>query len=791
MAESKYNVSVRFSVSNKRALQAIRNIGNQFSNLRGPTTSLGRDFDKLSMRVDAFSKKTIKSLDKIAPKMKAVGDKISGVGKNMSMGLTLPIVAFGVSTVKTIEKFQGAMNEVSAVTRATGKPLADMEAQAMMLGSTTQFSATQAAEAMTFLGMAGLNTEKIMGAMPGVLELAAAGNLTLAEAADIATNVMTSMSQGVVDLAHINDVLALTAASANTNIRQLAEAMGPVAGTADTLGFSVEEVSGLLGKMADVGKRGSLAGTQLRNSMLELARGGDNLSGVFSSLNINIDDFVTEGGKIKNFELLITELTEKGATASQIFRAFGKQGGQAIVALQKTGGEAIGKFVEELEAADGVAGTMMKTMQKGLPGALKDLGSAFEGVQLSIGKAGLAEFTEDTVRWLAELLRSISKTSPNLIFFITTLAGIAAAIGPALFQLGLLIKFFPGVGKGAIKAGKGILKMFILIAKGAWLMAGGVVKAFLFLAKGMIAAVVSGGPVLWTILAIVAAVALLVLGAYYLIKNWDKVVAAGRKMWKKLKNWWKDLGTEWKILILGVLLVVAPFIAIPALIILNWGKIKTFFNDLLVDLKGYFLGIGFVIKEVFLAGLDAVITSIKEAIVWVKELAHEIFGSGLGGSFERLNKEMQKTDGLMKTKLQRTFNQTRIAANKLEKAVFGSGVGSAMQFAPQLIPDIETGQVKINPSALGISAQMIQTVLGTAINRGLSNINSPQNPYAAPRGINPFGAFAMQGGIGSGTLNIIITSPNGMGAKLQRGSQVPSGVNVNLKSKISRGANTD
>ena len=166
--------------------------------------------------------------------------------------------------------FDTALRGVQAVTGATGEAFEMVADQARDLGATTQFTATQAAEAQTFLGRAGFETNEILAATPGLLSLAAAGQLDLARAADIASNVVQGFNLEASETGRVSDILAEAAANANTNVKQLGSAMSFVAPVSNSLGVSIEETTAAVGFLSDAGIQAERAGTGLRRVMLAL-----------------------------------------------------------------------------------------------------------------------------------------------------------------------------------------------------------------------------------------------------------------------------------------------------------------------------------------------------------------------------------------------------------------------------------------------------------------------------------------------------------------------------------------
>ena len=498
----------------------------------GKFDRIGTAVQNMTVKLNAASQR----LNGLGMRMKAFGQKASQLGKTMSTRLSLPIVAFGGLMLNMVNKFEKSMNKVSAVSGATGEDLKKLRERAKEMGSTTQFSASEAADAMTFLAMAGLKTEQIYNALPGVLQLAAAGGLDLASAADIATNVMTSMSKKVSDLGHINNVLAYTANNANTDVRQLAEALRPVGSTADNLNVSLEETAAMLAKMADAGEKGSIAGTFLRNAMLAVVNTTPKSKAAFERMGIDISKFVDESGKLTDFTGLMEEVRDKGATVGDIYKAFGQRGARAVLLLTKKGKD-LRKFTKELEDSGGAAEKAAKAMMKGLPGAIKELQSKFEAFILTISESGIGEVFESIIRGISRLLERMAafvKNNPQIAKFIGLIIAAVAAIGPLIAILGML-----SVALGAVSAA-GIV-VFAAIAAIAYL-AYLIIKNWEPIKKFFI-----------TIWKDIADYFLFVKNV--LVASFNIIGGVFKKVWDGVKgffmsfiNWWRDLfnrQTEW------------------------------------------------------------------------------------------------------------------------------------------------------------------------------------------------------------------------------------------------------
>ncbi|KKM73938.1 hypothetical protein LCGC14_1405330, partial [marine sediment metagenome] len=221
------------------------------------------DARKLDDRLDKVGRSFQRRLTKLGGSLTALGGRMRSVGRGLSLSLTAPLALIGGAIIKVAGQFEASMKKVEALTGETGDSLDKMREQAKQLGITTQFSASEAADGMGFLAQAGFDAEQILAAMPGVLELAAAGELDLARAADIASNVLTQFGIDALDIGRVNDILAATASSANTNIEQLAEATKFVGTTAAQSNIPLETIAGAIGVMANAGLQGGIAGTSL------------------------------------------------------------------------------------------------------------------------------------------------------------------------------------------------------------------------------------------------------------------------------------------------------------------------------------------------------------------------------------------------------------------------------------------------------------------------------------------------------------------------------------------------
>jgi TP901 family phage tail tape measure protein len=394
-------------------------------------------FIEIGADMDGFKN----AMKEIQGTMKKVGQDMKSAGANMTQGLTAPIAGLGAAVVVTTAKFESSMNRVAAVSGATGKEFDKLRDQAKDLGATTAFSASEAADGMSFLAMAGFEVEEIMSAMPGMLDLAAAAQMDLGAAADITSNIMSGFSIEATNAGHVADVLAKASASANTDVGQLGEAMKYGAPLAEALGISMEETAAAIGFMSDAGIQGSMAGTALRGGLNRLTKPTSEASKIMNELGINVFD---SEGKMKSLSDITKTLNgamgdmtaqEKAAAVATIF---GQEAMSGWMAVMNRGGDELAGFTDELVNADGSAKDMADTMMGGMSGAFKELTSALEGAAIEFGEI-LAPVIEKVADAITGLIRWFSGLSKETKTVIAIIAGIVAVIGPLLFVLGVLM----------------------------------------------------------------------------------------------------------------------------------------------------------------------------------------------------------------------------------------------------------------------------------------------------------------------------------------------------------------
>lgn len=424
-------------------------------------------------------------------KLQSVGSALSSTGKAMTTAVTTPIVGLATAAIKTSSNFESAMSKVSAISGATGDDLDALNVKAQEMGAKTKFSATESAEAFTYMAMAGWKTEDMLDGIDGIMALAAADGLDLATTSDIVTDALTAFGLGAGDSGHFADVLASAASNANTNVSLLGESFKYAAPVAGALGYSAEDTAIALGLMANAGIKGSQGGTALRSSLSRLIKPTDDAAALMEQYGIsmtNADGSMKSLGEV--MDMLRTNLggLDEAEQAQVATTLFGQEAMSGMLAIINASESDYGKLTGAIYDADGAAQTMADTMMDNLEGQITLLKSALEGLAIQFGEI-LMPYIKQFVEWLQNLVEKFQQLTPEQKEQIVKWAAIAAAIGPALLVVG---KVVGTVGKVVTVFGK---------VAGAIEKAGGIVKIFSGILGGISAPVVAVVAIIGTLVA--------------------------------------------------------------------------------------------------------------------------------------------------------------------------------------------------------------------------------------------------------------------------------------------------
>lgn len=424
------------------ALRGVRidmtGVSNQISNgVRDGVNAASQELRRLGNRAGesfgVIEQRSAQAGRSMAASFAAAGRTMSSVGDQMTMAISLPIAAAGVATINTAAGFEKAMNKVKAATEASGKEFADLRDLAIDLGSTTAFSASEAAYAMNELATAGFDTAEIMGALPGVLDMAAAGSVSLSDAAEIASGILNGFGFAATDLSYVNDVLARDFLSTATSLTDLGESFKYVGPTAKSAGLTFTETAAAIGLMGNAGIKGSMAGTALNASISRLLKPTGEVEATLKRLGVTVTNST---GKIVPLVDIIRQLEKSGANTADMITLFGLEAGPDMQALLSQGSGALAELDAELRNAGGTAQKVATTQMAGFSGSMDELTSSAEGLMIAIGDAGLLGWMTSLVDKLTELTMATSKLSPTLLRIATVASVVVVAIGPLLAIFG-------------------------------------------------------------------------------------------------------------------------------------------------------------------------------------------------------------------------------------------------------------------------------------------------------------------------------------------------------------------
>ena len=394
----------------------------------------------------------LQKIGQVGDKLQAVGDKVSGVGKTLTKSVTVPLAGLGTAAVATAANFESSMSQVQATMGITkdamstvnGESVNTMDtlsALAKQMGSETAFSASECAEALNYLALAGYDTQEMCDTLPTVLNLAAAGGIDLASASDMVTDAMSALGMGTDEATTMVDQMAKTSSTTNTSVAQLGDAILTIGATAKSVKGGTAELNAALGILANNGIKGAEGGTHLRNVILSLQNPTDKAAACMEQLGVDVYD---SEGNMRSLNDVLGDLNTSmdGMTSAEksniIATIFNKTDLAAVNALLANTGESWDTLQQSITESGGAAQQMADTQLDNLQGQLTILKSALEGLAISIGEllmpviknivAGIQSFVD----WLNSLDEGTKQT-------IVTIGLIVAAVGPVLIVIGKVV----------------------------------------------------------------------------------------------------------------------------------------------------------------------------------------------------------------------------------------------------------------------------------------------------------------------------------------------------------------
>ena len=445
--------------------------------------------------------KGLKSLDgKVVSGLKAATGIIGGAAT--------AIAGLGVAAMKVGSGFESSMSGVAATMGITADEIQRGSEEFELLkkaakdaGETTKYSASQSAEALNYLALAGYDAEKAAAALPAVLNLAAAGNMDLAYAADLATDAMAALGIEATtsNLTEFGDKMAVTAQKSNTSVAQLGEAILTVGGTAKSLAGGTTELNAALGVLANRGIKASEGGTALRNIILALSAPTDKAAGKIKELGIEVYD---AAGKMRPINEVFKDLDKQLASMSDdektnalndIFNKVDLKSAQALLAGC---GEEFDNLAAAIENSAGAMSEMAATQMDNLTGDIDILKSSLEGLAISFYESNLSDFARKAVQTVTDMVGQLSTAlkEGGLEGFAESLGDILAdgitklaSKAPDLINAGvkLISSFVDGlnknadkIAKAAVDIGKALVNGLIKIIPKIIETAGKIMKSF-------------------------------------------------------------------------------------------------------------------------------------------------------------------------------------------------------------------------------------------------------------------------------------------------------------------------
>lgn len=404
--------------------------------------------------LEAQANQSATAMQKIAAtgeKLKTAGDGISSAGQKM-LPVTAVVTGLGTAAVATAANFESSMSQVQATMGITKDAMSEVDGQsvntmdalsalAKKMGAETAFSASECAEALNYLALAGYDTQQMMDTLPTVLNLAAAGGIELASASDMVTDAMSALGMGVDEAETMVDQMAKTASTTNTSVAQLGEGILTIGATAKSVKGGTSELNTALGILANNGIKGAEGGTHLRNIILSLQNPTDKAAASMRDLGVQTYD---SEGNMRSMNDILGDLNTsmEGMTSEEksniINNIFNKTDLSSVNALLANTGETWDSLQQSILDSGGAAQQMADTQLDNLQGQLTILKSAIEGLAISFGEL-LMPAIKTIVGWIQGFVDKLNSLDEGTKKAVVTIGLIVAAIGPVLIIIGKVV----------------------------------------------------------------------------------------------------------------------------------------------------------------------------------------------------------------------------------------------------------------------------------------------------------------------------------------------------------------
>jgi len=646
-AQNNFNTAAgaasKLGASIKQQGQELRSLGSHLQNAGVNTKNLAAEQARLERQASRMAESQAR-LQRSRAALAQTKQSLSINNISGEMMAAMGMFRLLKAPVMAAANFEQAMAKVQAVSGASEGDLKSLTEQARQLGKDTQFSATQAAQGQELLARAGFKANEIIASMPGLLNMAAAEGMELAQAADIASNTLRGFNLPAEQTTRVADVLAKASASSNVSIASLGESMKMVAPVAAGLGISIEEATAMIGAMGNAGIKGSEAGTALRAALIRLSKEPKQTEEALNRMGISAKD---AQGNLRKMPDLMKALSQrmkgmgdadKMEVLSKIFGTEASAGMLAIMSAVESGN--LEALEEGLRNAGGAAEEMARTMNDTAQGAMKRFVSATESILIDLGNSLLPAFT-DFVEVLAKGAAAASdfaQKHPKITMALTTSVAALGAFNLASTATSIAVRMirlpFQQL-RVVVDSARGMLLLLgdsAIWLKTKSLILAGATKVWAA-AQWLLNAAMNASPL--AIFAIVAA-------AWALFRNWDKVsagiVMAWDWVWSKIAAFgaWLESTFTWNSLISGWELVKKSFgsvgeslAGVGETLSWVWGKYLAFeewlgstftWENLLLGwevVKNAFAAIPGQIMEALAGVGEAIMAPFREAFQWI------------------------------------------------------------------------------------------------------------------------------------------------------------------------------
>ena len=576
-------------------------------------------------------------------KLKTVGDNISSAGEKM-LPATAAVTGLGTAAVTTAANFESSMSQVQATMGITKDSMSTVNGEsvntmnalsnlAKEMGSKTAFSASECAEALNYLALAGYNTQEMTDTLPTVLNLAAAGGLDLASASDMVTDAMSALGLGVSDAETMVDQMSKTASTTNTSVAQLGEGILTIGATAKSVKGGTAELNTALGILANNGIKGAEGGTHLRNIILSLQNPTDKAADAMKTLGVDVYD---SQGNMRSMNDILGDLNKSmdGMTSEEkaniISTIFNKTDLSSVNALLANTGDTWDSLQQSITNSGGAAQQMADTQLDNLQGQLTILKSALEGLAISFGELLMPAIKSivTAVQGFVDKLNSMDEGTKKVI---VTIALIVAAIGPVLIVIGKVIS---AVGT-----------IMTIVPKIAGVI-NTVKTAFMALNTTMLA-----NP----IFLIIAAIAALVAAFIYLWNNCDGFRQFWIDLWENVKQ-----------------VAITVWNAIKAFFSHVWESIKTIFStvfEVIKTLVTTYFNLYKTIIETVINVIKTVITTVWNAIKGVFTTVFNVIKTLVTTYFNIYKTIIQTVLTVIKTVITTVWNTIKTVVTTVMNAI--------------------------------------------------------------------------------------------------------------------------